>query len=358
MKANMLKWLFGLVVVAWLWVGGVSQVKAEGEIYFFFGLGCPHCARVDEYFRNEGMYEKYPIAKKEIYFDRENAVFYNRVLDDLGVSTERRGVPTVVMGETVLHGDVPIMAGFVEAADEYLKSDDEVERESRIVGKTDLTLWAVVGASLVDAINPCAFAVLIILMSTVLMSGDRKRALRSGLGFSAAIFVSYFLMGLGLYRALEWSGSGIFFRVVGWLAILLGLFNLKDWLWYGKGGLMEVPLSWRPRLKKLIGSVTSPLGAFGAGFLVSLFLLPCTSGPYVVILGMLAERVESVKAISYLVLYNLIFVAPMVGITLAVYKGLEPSRVEEWRQTKLKTLHLVAGLVLIGMGVVILSGWV
>ena len=167
---------------------------------------------------------------------------------------------------------------------------------------------------------------MIILMTTILATGHAK-ALAAGLAFSTSIFISYFLMGLGLYKALSLGGvADWFFKIIGWVAIVMGLLNLKDYFWYGKGFLMEVPMSWRPSLKGLIRSVTSPGGAFAIGFLVSLFLLPCTSGPYIVILGMLAKRVLDVKAISYLFLYNLIFVSPMVLISVAVYRGFDPNK--------------------------------
>jgi cytochrome c biogenesis protein CcdA len=166
-------------------------------------------------------------------------------------------------------------------------------------------------------------------------------------------------MGLGIYKALEIGGiSGMFYRAVGWLAILIGLFNLKDFFWYGRGILMEVPVSWRPKMKSIIRSVTTPLGAFGIGFVVSLFLLPCTSGPYIVILGMLAKNSLDMKAVADLVLYNLIFVSPMVLITLAVYAGYDPDKAEEIRQKRLKTLHLITGIVMVLMGFVIVAGWV
>ena len=109
-------------------------------------------------------------------------------------------------------------------------------------------------------------------------------------------------------------------------------------------------------MKKLIGSITSPLGAFLIGFLVSLFLLPCTSGPYIVILGMLAKRTLLVKTVSYLLLYNAIFVLPMLLITLAVYKGFDPKRAEAIRQKRLRTLHLIAGIIMLAMGIVIITG--
>ena len=117
-------------------------------------------------------------------------------------------------------------------------------------------------------------------------------------------------------------------------------------------------MSWRPKLKSLLKSATSPKGAFGIGFIVSLILLPCTSGPYIVILAMLAKKATYLKAVSYLVLYNLIFISPMVLISYAVYKGFDPAKAEEMRQKRLRTLHLFAGIIMLAMGIVILMGWI
>jgi cytochrome c biogenesis protein CcdA len=115
---------------------------------------------------------------------------------------------------------------------------------------------------------------------------------------------------------------------------------------------MEVPLSWRPALKKLIKSVTSVPGAFLIGFVVSLFLLPCTSGPYIVILGLLAKSATRNYAFLLLLLYNFIFVLPMILITLAVYFNLTTvEKAEKWRKNKLKILHLIAGILVLLLGI-------
>lgn len=338
-----------------------THAKENGNIYFFYGTGCPHCAQAERFFENEQLYEKYPIDKREIYFNRDNAVLFNSLLDELKVSNEARGVPTVIIGDQVFVGDKLIVDNFKIAANLFLQNSNENEKAKSDnkdnTKKSNLTLAAVVVGSLVDAINPCEFAVLIILMTTILATGNAKKALFSGLAFSASMFISYFLMGLGLYKALSLGViSGWFFQIIGWLAIVIGIFNLKDYFWYGKGFLMEVPLSWRPRLKNLIHSVTTPSGAFAIGFIVSLFLLPCTSGPYIVILGMLAKNTFDLHAVLYLLLYNLIFISPMILITLAVYKGFNPAKAEEIRLKRLRTLHLITGIIMIVMGILILRG--
>ena len=340
-----------------------ASAKEPSTIYLFYGTGCPHCAEVESFFDEQDLLYRYPVEKKEIYFNRDNAILFNKLLSERGVPTEEQGVPAVVVGDKVMIGDKPIINSFIVEADKFLqqpneqledKTGEEISNQ-----KLDLTLVAVIGASIVDAINPCAFAVLVILMTTILAAGNSKKALKTGLAFASSIFISYFLMGLGLYKALGIGGiSGIFYKVIGWIAIIVGLLNLKDYFWYGKGFLMEVPIAWRPKLKSLIKSATNPLGAFVVGFLVSLILLPCTSGPYIVILGMLAEKTFQTKAILYLVLYNLIFVLPMILISFAVYRGFNPAKAEEMRQKRLKTLHLIAGVIMLIMGVVILKGWI
>jgi len=216
-----------------------------------------------------------------------------------------------------------------------------------------LTIPAVLSAAVVDAINPCAFAVLIILMSTILVSKNRKKALLAGLTFSLSIFISYFLMGLGLYSAIQTSGlSHSFYIIVAILAILIGILNLKDYLWYGKWFKMEVPEKWRPKMKNFIHGVTSIPGAFIIGFLISLFLLPCTSGPYIVILGLLAKSTTKNYAIFLLIIYNLVFILPMIIINLAIYFGLTTTQqAEKLRQKKLKILHLIAGIIILCLGI-------
>ena len=226
-----------------------------------------------------------------------------------------------------------------------------------------VTPLAVASAAALDAINPCEFAILILLMGSLLLNeGQRKKALYTGMAFVAAVFIAYFLMGVGIFHFIRFYTlpfAGYFYNIVGAIAIILGILNIKDYFWYGGGGfLMEVPRAWRPKMHNLILKITTPVGGFIIGLLISLFLLPCTSGPYVVILGMLAAKATFAKALGYLIFYNLIFIAPMLLIVLAMYFGLPPEKAEAWRKAKLRLLHLTAGVVLLILGVVILGGWI
>lgn len=331
------------------------------KIYYFYGQGCPHCAAVNQFFTEHGVYDRYPIEKLEIYYDRDNATLFTQVFTQLGIPLGEQGVPAIVFPHGAFYiGDKPIIDNFEREAAAYARASPESQVVSEESSKPNLTLWAVTAGALADSVNPCEFAVLILLLTAILASGSSKRALKAGLLFTLAIFLSYLAMGLGLYKALSVGNLPQYFMtVIAILAILLGLLNIKDYFWYGGGGfIMEVPQRWRPKMKSLLASVTSPAGAFLIGFLVSLFLLPCTSGPYIVILGMLAERIQFATALGYLIYYNIIFILPMIAITLLVYKGLSVERAEEIRKGKLRLLHLIAGLILAGLGVALLAGWI
>ncbi len=380
----MKKFIVILFVLALILIGAYNFVGEENitgevvqgecvELYSFYGLGCPHCGVLSSFL--EDLEEKYPnleVKEYEIYFDKENRKLFEYMADSFGV--EIQGVPTIFIDEKVI-------TGFSNAIGENI--EEEVQRCSQEccispidkvdVGKVTeitgdksplkdpeqtklfakLTIPAVVLAAAVDAINPCAFAVLIILLATLLAAGKKKKILYAGLAFTSSIFISYYLMGVGLYTAIRAAGlTHLFYFVVAILAIIIGLFNLKDYLWYGKWFVMEVPLSWRPKMKALLRGVTSVPGAFLTGFVVSLFLLPCTSGPYIVILGLLAEATTKFYAMGLLVLYNLIFVLPMLIITLGIFKGFTSvEKAEEWRCRRLKVLHLIAGVIILCLGI-------
>ena len=176
-----------------------------------------------------------------------------------------------------------------------------------------LTLLKIISLALVDAINPCAFAVMIIVLMSILLANpeNKKKVLSGGLAFTSAVFLLYFLYGLiivqffsklipetGKYSLYIFKGFGLF-------AIFLGLLNIKDYLSYKPGSFMtEMPLSFRPRIRALIHKITSPRGAFVIGIFVTLFLLPCTMGPYFIASGQLST-INFWQTLPYLFLYNL-----------------------------------------------------
>ena len=119
----------------------------------------------------------------------------------------------------------------------------------------------------VDAINPCALAVMVIVLMTLLMQEPTKRTreLIGGLAFTSAVFILYFFYGLIMIQffanVIPETGkySYYIFKGFGLFAIILGILNLKDYFAYNPGGIAtEMPLSIRPRMRFIIKNITSP----------------------------------------------------------------------------------------------------
>lgn len=359
--------LLGFVLLA---TSAFAQKFAQKPcIYYFHGIGCPHCARADIIIN--AVKDWAEIHDFEIYYNATNAKLLNDFFEAYNVPMSKRGIPALFVGKTYLIGDAPIAQGIEKAIRENLGAECPVlekidgkglaGRVSPVEKLKVISLATIAGAAFVDSINPCAIAVLLILLSGLLLAGEKQRAMKAGFAFTASIYIIYFLFGLGLFSALQYTGLAYYFyKVVGFLAIIIGLLNIKDFFWYGAGGfVMEIPRSWRPRLKGLLQRVTSPLGAFLIGFIVCLFELPCTGGPYIFILGLLAEKATRATAIPLLLFYNLIFVLPLILITLLVFYGYTTvERATEWKERNIRILHLIAGIIMVVLGIIVVAGLV
>ncbi len=230
----------------------------------------------------------------------------------------------------------------------------------------NINLFQVVSLAIVDAINPCALAVLLLMLLAIITFNPRnkKNILLAGLSFSLSVFLMYFVYGLiiiFLFQLLQTISSIklTLYWLLGLIAVIMGLLQIKDFFYYKPGGfLTEMPLFLRPLMKKIIFGVTSPKGAFLTGLFVTLFLLPCTIGPYVILGGILSIH-GLFNVLPYLALYNIIFVSPMILITIIVFKSLEKIEdIQEWKEKHIKTLHLISGLIMFLVGLAMFLGWI
>lgn len=220
-----------------------------------------------------------------------------------------------------------------------------------------LTIPVVVGAAAIDSINPCAFAVLIFLLTYLMFLGSKKKVLQIGTIYIIVVFTTYFLAGIGLLSVIQsFHITRAVYYAAAILVLLAGLINIKDFFWYGKGFSLEIPKSKKETIEKYIKKATIP-GAIVLGFLVAAFELPCTGGVYLAILGLLADNSDKVFGILYLLLYNLIFVLPLIIIMALVLAGYSKTdELEEWRLKKRKFMKLSLGLGMIVLGVLMLLG--
>jgi len=92
---------------------GVSKTQetAKKKAYFFYSESCPHCHKVDQYFKEHNFYEKYEIKKLEVGSNHVNA----KLLLDFGEKFNdpiKGAVPTIVFADRHLVGDTPIIENF------------------------------------------------------------------------------------------------------------------------------------------------------------------------------------------------------------------------------------------------------
>ena len=229
----------------------------------------------------------------------------------------------------------------------------------------EFSLISIISLALVDAINPCELAVMALVLMSILLANpeNKKKVLFGGLAFTFAVFLLYFLYGLIVVQffsyAIPATGKFAFyaFKGFGLLAIILGILNVKDYLDYKPGSIAtEMPLSFRPRMRNLVKKITSVRGAFIVGLFVTVFLLPCTMGPYLIASGQLS-LLSFLTSIPYLLLYNLIFILPMILLTLIIYFSLTTiDNFSEWRERNIKKMHLAEGIILILLGIAMFTG--
>src|SRR3989339_34672 len=222
------------------------------------------------------------------------------------------------------------------------------------------------GLALADFFNPCAIAFLTMILMSILIKnpGKKEKVLYAGLSFILAVYVGYLFYGIIIVQFFKSfaevlrDNSGFVFNGLAIFSMIIGALNIKDYFLYKKGGIAtEMPIFLRPKVKKIIDGITSPFGAFFTGFLITLFLLPCTIGPYIVASGLLADKIFLI-AIFWLLYYNLVFVLPMLIIVGIIYFGfVKVDEVSGWKESNIRLLHLIAGILLFVVGFSLLIGW-
>jgi glutaredoxin len=118
----MKKLFFGLIILTIFLLSGCSLnntqntenrfADSEEGIVFFYGEGCPHCAKVEEFFKDNNIEDKVDFVKKEVYKNRRNANELAARAKDCGLSTQRIGVPFLWDGSKCLIGDEDIINFF------------------------------------------------------------------------------------------------------------------------------------------------------------------------------------------------------------------------------------------------------
>ena len=217
------------------------------------------------------------------------------------------------------------------------------------------TLPVVVLTALIDSINPCAIGVLILLIATLLgLSKDKKKMLIVGFIYVSAVFLTYLIAGFGLLAFIQkFNISEQLGWIVGFLVIALGLIEMKDFFWYGRGITLAIPVKRAEQIKKMVKNISIP-GSIVLGIFVAAVELPCTGGPYLAITSLLAKLGFSFQVFMLLVLYNLIFVLPLLVILGIVAFGVSTKAIKKWKDKQKKWMRLFIGIIMVLLGILLI----
>lgn len=340
---------------------------------YFFQTGCDSCSRVEAdlaYLRS-----KYPELVVEKYNVYDHAA--------LGIwLAERAGrddfqTPALFISSQAWIGEEEITPDGIENALQCLQQEgspkfwesyDPQQGSKNLVERFRSMSWlTIVLAGLVDGLNPCAFATLIFFVSYLTLSGRTGReVIFVGMSFTLGVFLAYLGVGLGLYKVLDLMGgllntiAKVVYGLTAVFCLVLAVFSFLDFLKARQGKLDELSLKLPEGLRKRInavirkgrGSRAYVIGAFVTGLMISILELACTGQMYlptIIFVSSLPELHN--RAILYLVLYNLLFILPLVVVFVLAYYGTTSKELTKFLQKNAATVKIGMAVVFLVMGI-------
>jgi protein-disulfide isomerase len=235
---------------------------------------------------------------------------------------------------------------------------------------------AVAGAGLLDGLNPCAFTTMTFFVSYLtLMGRTGKEILLVGAAFTLAVFLSYLAMGLGLLEIVRQIGSfpligQVVYGIIALICLALAGLSIWDYLKIKQGRLKEIslqlPKAFKQRIHQTIRTRSRMKGymgaAFGVGVLISVFELACTGQVYLPTIVFVTGVAElRLTAIAYLILYNLMFVIPLIVIFMVAYWGISSRQLTAIFQKQAGMVKLLTAILLgvlgVWLGYIVLKGF-
>ena len=338
---------------------------------YFFEIGCDECDRA-KYALNY-LQEDYPNLIIDSFDVVKQAGLAKWLGEKYGLSeSELLITPVVFVGNDHLlesainvNNLVPILNKYQGTGAEAVWEQWQAEQsEDTVAGLfKNISLPAVVGAGLIDGLNPCAFATIVFFIAYLAFVGRKGRDLvLTGIAFTLGVFIAYLLLGLGLLQVLQLidiaSWGRYFYILVAALCLILAILNISDFFKARRGKVEEMqirlPISLRRQVHRIIRE-GSGVGAYVAvsfvtAFLVSLIELACTGQIYVVILSALSHPTLRGQAFGYLIIYNLAFIVPLVIVFLLAFFGISSGDLARVVERHTATVKLFTALLFLGLG--------
>lgn len=340
---------------------------------YFFQTGCDSCSRVEAdlaYLRS-----KYPQLIVEKFNVYDSAALGLWLADRAGRDDFHS--PSVFIGSEAWIGEGEITPDAIETALKRFAQEgspkvweafDEEQGSLNIIDQFRSMTWlTVVLAGLVDGLNPCAFATLIFFISYLTISGRKdSEIIIVGISFTLGVFIAYLVIGLGFYKVLDLLGN-ILNVVARWvygftalLCITLAVFSFIDVAKARKGKLEDMSLNLPKGLRKRINAVIRKghstnryvIGAFVTGVVISLLELACTGQVYLPTIIFVSSMPElRLRAIFYLIIYNLLFILPLIVVFILAYYGTSSKDLTRFLQKHAAMVKIGLGILFFALGI-------
>jgi thiol-disulfide isomerase/thioredoxin len=342
-------------------------------LYFFWGEGCPHCARAKPFLAElQGRYAGLEVRDYEVMEHRENLPLLEEMAKRHGV--EATGVPMIFIGTKVIAGFSKEKGVEVEAAvhDELAGRNEgkgavgtgtaiDLPLLGRVEGSAlSLPLFTVIIAG-ADSFNPCAFFVLFFLLSLLVHARSRGRMLLIGGTFVLFSGLIYFLFMAAWLNVFLLVGQLAAVTVIaGVVAVVIALINIKDYFLFHQGVSLTIPEEAKPklfaRMRALLRASALPTMLTGTMVLAvaaNSYELLCTAGfPMVYTRVLTLNPLTTLQHYLYLALYNAVYIVPLAVIVAFFVVTLGGQKLSEWQG---RVLKLVSGTMMLTLGILLLA---
>ena len=373
MKQLFLGLLLGLTALAasaTTWTDRDATGAARVHLYFFWSAGCPHCLEAKPFV--EKLPERHPwlaLHSHEVGGSAANAALYQDMANEIGQRAD--SVPGFLFCGQLWTGyrSADTTGAALEQALEACRHREPAQPsliasapgiEFPLLGKLDtgtasLPLLTVALAGL-DAFNPCAFFVLLFLLSLLVHEPHRGRMALVGGVFVFFSGLAYFVfMAAWLNVFLLLGELRLATLAAGAVALLVAAANIKDFFLPGRGPSFSIPDGAKPRLYQRMRNLlaardTLPLlaGAALLAVVANTYELLCTAGfPMVYTRTLTLHHLSPASYYAYLVFYNLVYVVPLALIVAAFVLARKSRKLGEEEGRRLK---LLSGLMMLGLG--------
>lgn len=367
----------------------------EITLYFFHGNGCPHCAEEEEYLKTiENKYDNFKIVRYEVWYNDSNAQLLEKVNKVFSIS--KVGVPTNVIGNTVISGFGSTTGSKIERAidfykkNEYVdvveqikkdklsndkiydkfsaeeeKSDSEMSVDIPIIGKVNMKKVSLTTASVIigfiDGFNPCAMWILLFLISILIGMKNRKRMWILGLTFLITSALVYMIIMLSWINIAVKITAIIWIRnIIAIIALIGGIINLISFIKSSKDdGCNIVDEKKRRKIFSKIRKFTSEksfllaiIGVIGLAISVNLVELACSAGLPIVFSELLVlNNVNGIMKFMYTLIYIVFF---LIDDLIVFFIAMFTMKVTGISSKYNKYSHLLGGIIMILVGILLI----